>query len=75
MGLNGMWDWDNWTFWETGTLGQMGTLGPMSIGASGHRGQMGTRKNEHQSKCVWMEVGAGTIRHLGKWVLWGKWAL
>ena len=49
------------------TLDQMGTLGTLSIGAGGHWGEMGTRKNEHQSKLTFEANG-----HLGSMDIGGK---
>ena len=50
----------------------MSTLGPMDIGASGHWGEMGTRKNEHQGKWALGTIGAN--EQFGKMGVWNKWA-
>ena len=42
--------WDRWGIGRKWAIGANGHLRPMDIGASGPWGQMGIRKNEHQSK-------------------------
>ena len=54
-----------------GTVKQMGTLGPMDIGASGPWGEMGTRKNEHQSKWTLDNWENEQFVQMG---VWDKWA-
>ena len=58
---------------QISTLEQMGILGPMYIGASGLSGEIGTRKNEHQSK--WALGNWGRLNEqFGQMGVWDKWA-
>ena len=54
------------------TLDQMDTLGTLSIGAGGHWGEMGTRKNEHQGKLTFEANGHLGLMDIGANGHWGE---